>query len=179
MEILVDGEPWKKIHRSIFGRSPTFAEPLEQTFFLLERKGAKAFAWRQLAKQSQTSFSLKKALKERFVSNETIHETIQELMTSGYLDDEEWISQFVLSQKRKLGARAILQKCMCKGIPQERVVPYLEALNPAEDLLAYVQKKYKKVEFSDKKERDKAIRHLLGKGFSFDAIKEVIFSRNS
>lgn len=176
MEILLDGEPMRRIHRSIFGKNPKFTpddQDFEAWFLPIEEKAALRYCMWRLSSSSLSSFELSKALKERFVSGGAADFAIAELQRMGALDDEAWIERFVEGQRAKLGDRGILDKLWAKGVPKERVLPYLQG-DSSEELRVLVAKKYGSWDFRDPKVRNRAIRALLRRGFEFSEVMGAI-----
>lgn len=175
--MLVDGDKWRDLHISVFGKKPRFEnpiEPLDKWFYPIEFQKAKLYAYRKLAQQSLCSYTLEKMLKERRVSGHVIREVAAHLQEMGYLNDEEWIEGFVEGLKKKFGARAIVQKCLAKGIPEEAARPFLQDLGEKEAIEKLLQTKYCRRDLSNRKEREKVIASLMRKGFSFEAIRQSL-----
>lgn len=105
--ILVDDEPWKEIHISIFGKSPQFnlsektPELIAKEFDAFEFRMAKKYALRRLVKRNYCSYELSQILEERLVQTETAEKIVHDLTTSGYINDEDWLDHYISSQMEK------------------------------------------------------------------------------
>jgi len=178
--ICCDGEVWREVHTSIFGRKPSFegCESLEQLsnqFFSLEYRLAKQYAVRRLAAQSLPSAALKRALEERLVSESTTAKLIQEFCELGYINDQQWTESFVRHQvERKLGPRMIAQKLSRKGISKEFAAKALEKANhPGQQqkaLAHLLETRYRQRNLNNFKERQKVIASLIRRGFDLAVI---------
>ncbi len=108
LEIQIDGDIWRHIHSSIFGRSPKFATTLlrgledwEEHFQVLEFQAAKRYALKQLARKSQTSMELRQTLNDKLVASQTVDQVIDEFTKSGYFDDTEWVQRYIQSKMQR------------------------------------------------------------------------------
>ena len=92
-EILVDGEKWREVHRSIFGRSPSLPpisdeNELQGLFNAYEYRRVKGYVLWRLSTQTYHSEQLAKLLRDRLVQNHAIDQVIREYQEIGALDDE-------------------------------------------------------------------------------------------
>lgn len=107
---------------------------------------------------------------------EIFNEIITKLKGYGYLDDEEFASQFINSRIRSKprGKRVLVSELMSKGIDKELAKRKVDELVDDEyDVLKRVyEKKYKgdKITIRDNKKID----FLKRKGFDWDLIKQLI-----
>lgn len=183
LTIIVDGEPWRDIHSHIFGRKPALCAKslteLESQFPIFEYRGALGYTLKRLALKGQPSSELIKSLKERLVSDETIHRIITECQQQGYVNDRDWVESFIRRQMAKnLGSQAILMKLKAKGVSPDLTMDILSRLdNPElqkERIRHLLETRYRTKDLSDYNTRSKVISALSRKGFSFDDIREVV-----
>ena len=175
LTLMIDEEPIRDIHTSIFGRSPkiTSLEDLAS----LELKGAKNCALRLLSLRAYLSTTLDRALKERLVSEETRTKVIAEMVALGYINDTAWIDQFIqIQMTKKTGPNAIYQKLRAKGLKEEVICAHLQ-ISPdtqKEQIQSLLNTKFKSHNLDDYKEKQKVIASLLRKGFDYEQVREVL-----
>ena len=181
LTIFCDGSPWRDIHPSVFGRRPVFPqqcaslEEWHEQFTFIEYRQTKNYALRRLALQGMLSSALATSLKERLVSEKVIHQVIQELVSLGFINDQEWTASFVRSQtNRKVGPRAIAQKLANKGVRGERLEQALEKSWSVADqktlILQLLNTRYSRRNLVDFKEKQKVVASLVRKGFDVSVI---------
>ena len=185
--IFVNGEEWRKIHRSIFGNTPPvplgcqLLSDLEAWFQQIELQGAKKYSLRKLALKSQSSSELRTALQKALVSNTSIDSILNECEALGYLDDQDWIERFIKRQcEKKVGPLLIAAKLRSKGIKEEEITVAFQN-NPmirAESfqILNIIQLRYSKEDLADFHTRRKVFAALMRKGFHPQEILEALDS---
>lgn len=185
LTLYIDGEAWKEIHTSVFGRQPTLnteyasQSDLEEYFEKAEYRAATVFVLKRLSIKAYLASELQNKLVEHYVSEATAERVIQECRRLGYLNDEEWLNGFVQRQiARKLGPMAILMKLRAKGVSQEKAEELVGALDNEdgrkERIMNLLTTRYRNRDLSDFKSREKVIASLIRKGFSFSDVKEAI-----
>lgn len=180
--ILIDNEVWRDVHLFIFGRKLEFPacqtlEEFEFSFHTIEYLGAKNYALRALSKRNLFSKQLDKKLKERWISETTRKKIIQELQEKGYLQDQEWISNFVRIQAaKKSSPQMIAVKLQIRGVSSvdaEKAV--LDIVQNQSETISYLLKtKYRTKNLSDFKEKQKVIASLARKGFPYEEIQAAL-----
>jgi regulatory protein len=178
-QILINGEKWKEIHQSIFGKKPTIPsaetlDQLEHLFDELEYRRVKSYLLWRLSAKSYHSDMIFKMLEERLVAHATAERVIEEFKKLGYFDDQAWIDNFVRSQSKRYSNRLILQKLRQKGIPQEclQEIPIIADERAA--IKHLLNTRYSKKNFQDQKERQKVISALMRKGYKYEDIAFII-----
>ncbi len=181
--IFLDGEAWRDIHTSIFGRDPscpscaTRAE-WKEVFEKWEYQRVKNYVIWRLSNQPYHSQQLHKLLRERLVCQQTISKVIDECLSSGYLDDETWIESFMRSQKKKNGLRSILLKLQAKGLTAETLQEIRSNWNCPEEekgAIAYLLRtRYRNKNLNDFREKQKVIASLMRKGYAFEQIQAAL-----
>ena len=128
---------------------------------------AKAFAL--LAKRAYFSKALSLKLQEKGYPQKEIESLLQELKSQGWLNDEELATRYVERQKsRGYGARLIALKLREKA--GEIDIPIEES---EEALRTFIEKRYLK-DLPEK--RDKVIRALMRRGYSYPLINKILTS---
>ena len=183
-QIWVDGELWKEVHTSIFGRHPKFPSlssesNLETTFDTYEYQRVRNYVIWRLSSQAYHSEMLKKLLRNKCVQSHTIERVIQEFQEKGLLDDALWIQFFMQSQQKRYGMKVILAKLYAKGLTKESLEKISEEWQHSseeENIRRILETKYRRKDLSDYKERQKAFVYLSRKGYSFETIQQVLNS---
>jgi regulatory protein len=183
-EIKVDGEPWREVSVSIFGKRPEIPEcqsleDLEKELQNLERKGALKYAIWRLSSKNYLVIELKKKLKEKGVRNLIIEEVIAKCKDYGYLNDQSYIEGYIRQQiLRKKGPQFIIQKLITKGISKEKAQELLSELDSesthTDSIKNLLETRYKTKNLSDFRERQKVVLSLLRRGFSLESIQSSI-----
>ena len=112
-------------------------------------------------------------LKKKKFSDEEIEKTITRLKEYGYINDENFTSEYIMSKSGAVGKRYMLNAMYKFGIDKETAKNKIEVEYPKEleqtacdKLFIKLAEKYG----TDKKGLAKVQRSLLAKGFSYDAI---------
>lgn len=178
--IIVNGDPWREVHRVIFGRKQRLPETLssldelEEKCAEIEFGAAKRYAYWRLARWSQCSAELRSALEKYRVSEPTCQRILDHLTELGYINDSEYLQRFVNAERaRGKGPAAIKAKLYRKGLGREEIDDALA--NDAEGSQAIAIAKllatrYKRRDLKDRKERQKVVSSLARRGFSLDVI---------
>jgi regulatory protein len=185
--LMRDGQEWRIVHLSIFGKAPAFPEgtlaKIEERFTELELKGAKLFLLRRLALKSYHSSELHELLAERKVTTKTICQLIAEFTKQGYINDESWLCSTIRSlRQRRFGFKVIAFRLRSKGIEDSDIETAIQAYKDTEQstpddrtmIKHLLSTRYAKQQLSNRKERQKVIAALARKGFTFDDIFAVL-----
>lgn len=184
-EIIVDGDKWREVHRTIFGSKPTFPSnacdgDMQIVFDAYEYKKAKNYAVWRLSSFQLHSEQLAKQLQDRLVQKQTIERIIQEFIHLGFLDDETWLKHYRQSQIKKCSLPLMLSKLRAKGLSAQTVKQLaVDWNNPEEEVEAIkhlLSTRYRKKNLSLQKERQKVIASLARKGYCYDHIKIALIS---
>lgn len=187
--ILLDEEPWRDIHQSVFGKYPKFPKEInskEEWITLFKQKEyslVKQFVFRKLAKKSYYSEELIQKLKDNLVSTYSTNLILDECRNAGYINDDQWVEDYIRSCKnRKIGPRNIANKLREKGVPTEIIEEKLsqndDTISQKEAIIGLINTKYRLKNLSDFKEKNKVIASLMRKGFNFDEIKAALDEKN-
>jgi regulatory protein len=181
--IFCDGDPWRDVHLSIFGRRPQLPKnsatltELSEFFFSLEFRQSRLFALRRLAAQSLPSSGLARLLRQRLVSEQTIERLIEELRQLGYLNDQDWTDSYVRRQmERRVGPRLIAQKLKEKGIAkmQHSLAKAHDEENQKKAIHNLLNTRYRSRNLTNFKEKRKLIAALMRRGFDLPVILEYL-----
>lgn len=186
-EIIVEGDVWKEVHKTIFGKDPRFpriedSDHLQVVFDELEMKRVKNYLQWRLSCQNYHSDQLRKMLSERLVQPKTIDKSIKQLVAMGLLDDRAWLETFVRLHKKRMGIRLIVAKLKSKGITNEslRFLSYEkdeeEKAREIESIVNQLHGKFQRRDLTQEKERQKVFCFFLRKGYEYDQIKQAFSS---
>jgi regulatory protein len=138
-------------------------------------------AYRYLERRPHLKKELERKLKKKDFSEYSITKTIDYLLEKRYLDDSDYIRRFISDQIRlkRNGFLLIKKKLMEKGANQEEaerilLLDYTENLQISNAKALYEKKKAALKEEDPRKARQKLIRHLQQKGFSWKIIESAI-----
>ncbi|MFQ5728770.1 MAG: regulatory protein RecX, partial [Waddliaceae bacterium] len=176
------GEPWKDIHRAIFGTKPKIdlaTEDLDEQFLELEYSLVKKYVFKHLGIKNYSSFELRRILQGCLVSETTISKIIEQCRHLGYIDDNDWIDVFVRHQReRNFGPKSIKMKLRAKGVPEHLITGVLESADDSRSeqqrILHLLNTRYASRDLKQYKEKQKVIAALVRKGFDLDQIYQAI-----
>lgn len=177
-EIVIEGESWKEVHPTIFGKKPLFPpfklDNLQEIFDAYETKRVKSYLLWLLSRQSYHSDQLRKMLHEKLVQSKTSDKVLTELQNAGYLDDEAWLKSYIQAQKKRVGLPLIRAKLRAKGIFVN--AEETESEDEKEAILHLFETRYRSKDLSDYKIRQKVIASLMRKGFKYENINAILNS---
>ncbi|MDP1835630.1 MAG: regulatory protein RecX [Chlamydiales bacterium] len=183
VSISIDGDPWRRISTTIFGRRVAFAnarslEEWEERFSQLEHSKAKDYALRLLARKSYLSTELAQKLRDKLVSEATTNVVIQEL--SHYFNDDDGVRRYVEAQQhRGRGPGAIKQNLIRKGVSEDSLDEYIDGADVGSQIEQLLQTKYRQRDLTNFKERQKVVGSLCRRGFSLDSIFTALSKKGS
>ncbi len=145
----------------------------------MESRPPKAYLLFLLARREYSRYELFQKLKTRGVSEPEADELLEYFIEQNWQSDLRFAEAFCRSQLSKYrGPNRIYQAILPKGVDKEIYQEALDNLdiNWYEVIEDCYQKKYRNdnnqaLTFED---RQKRIKYLLGQGFSFDLVKEVM-----
>jgi regulatory protein len=133
-----------------------------------------------LGKRSYTKKQIEQKLQQRGYSDEIIDAVTEYCLQMGYLNDREYVRQWVSTRNRlkPVGKRRIIHELKAKGIEHEIIISYLDDnfSNELEYELAssLIKKKIGHNLDKDHKSSEKLYRFLLRRGFSHDIIIKAL-----
>lgn len=106
---------------------------------------------------------------------DSCYQIVEELKTKGLQSDYRFCESFVNSKKRKFGLQKISYELKQKEIDNFLIEEFIDALKDEEYESARLvwKKKYTSLP-SDLNEKNKQIKFMQNRGFSFDTIKKII-----
>ncbi len=143
---------------------------------------AKDSSFRYLGMRTHSSFELKIKLQKKKFSPEIIKHTLEYLQQNKYLNDEDFVKQFVLEKinKKKIGSALLTAELMKKGINRELIKVALSGLDKElylENALTLAKRKLFQItrKVSDKsKITQKLYSFLSSKGYENEIILNVV-----
>lgn len=138
----------------------------------------KTLLW--LGKRSYTIKQIEEKLERKGHSKEVIHAVIDYCLKMGYLNDEEYVRQWVSTRNRlkPIGKRRIIHELKGKGIEQEIIMEYLDHnFSDEEEYELATSLIKKKIGHNLDKENinfNKLYRFLLRRGFSHYIAMKVL-----
>ncbi|MEX1012246.1 MAG: regulatory protein RecX [Waddliaceae bacterium] len=167
-DLYIDDEKVWSFPWSVYGKNLTLPKAVtkQELFEKLrenELQAAYIYCLKKLSERAYHTKELEKKLREFGINPAKV---IEKVIASGFIDDAAWTDSFIRVQAaRKVGPRVIQQKLKQKGITVDLPeVPQREA----------IEKLLRKRDLLDRKERQKAIAFVLRKGFSWEAVQEVL-----
>lgn len=101
---------------------------------------------------------------------------LEKLCGYGFLNDEEYCRQYIRSAGKGKGPRMIAANLRARGVSSENIESALEEFEGEEEACKAVLDKYMKNREFTRENLSKAYRHLISKGFGYDAAKEALAS---
>lgn len=150
---------------------------LEEEFKVLEQRVSLNYTLFLLGRRAYSTFEITKKLKEKLISQSSIDLTLSKC--TDYISDEDLIASIIrVESGRGKGKRAIMTKLTQRlGKTRDELEGWLETHYPEDSELeravALSGKKYRKTLSFE--EKGKAIRFLVGRGFSYPIAKEALF----
>ncbi len=175
LELMVDGEVWKEVHKASFLRklsslrSCSNRKELECCFAQLEEGVASNAVLRLLSARDYFPAELRKKLEASRLSDRAITSALEKFHRLGCLDEEALTQRYIATLKRKgKGRRYIVQKLKEKlgYVPQ---LPH-NAEEESEAIAHLLEKRFPDLSKGGEKVRARAVRFLLSRGFDFGSI---------
>ena len=113
-------------------------------------------------------------LRKKEVSEIGIERTIQRLKVLRYVDDERYAVDYVNSYKQSRGQIRLRIELRNKGVENEYIENAISGLDNEHEYARELANRFMKSREWNNKEKDRLIRHLLAKGYSYDIVKSVI-----
>ena len=107
-------------------------------------------------------------------------EALNHLLERGIIDDLRYAKRLTLSYSEKnIGPNKIKQKLYAKGFTSQIINECVASINNTEEdyldkALALKLKKFGELPITDEKLKQKALRHLIGQGFSYSVANKAI-----
>jgi len=134
---------------------------------------AKKCAHRILRARDKTSYELRKRLQEKGHGAEVADKVVERFVEVGLVDDERYLEFYLLSARAShKGWQRVLRELEQKGIDTEGLAPP-EPEEELDNALAVIER----LPITTYKEREKALRRLVNKGYNYGIAKRAVDSR--
>jgi len=140
-------------------------------------KYAKEIGVAYVAYAPRTRRQLEQHLAQKGIDAQSIAQAVETLERYSYLDDAAYVREFVRSYGEKLGAGAMRQKLMERGVERQIIEENMELSQEGQQAaaLALAQKLRRKyADQPEQKRRQKMFAALARRGFSYDDIRAVL-----
>ena len=129
-----------------------------------------------LESMARTERQLREKLKDAYYPEEAIEYALSYCKEKHYVDDLDYAERFIASRSATLSKKMIEQKLYQRGIGKDVMEQAFEEadIDEEEALRGLIERKYKDIADLSFEDRQKVIKKLMAKGFSYDAIKAVI-----
>ena len=129
-----------------------------------------------LGHRMHTKKELREKLFRKEIERGIIDEALMWCEDEGYINDEDFAMRFIKDgvELKKRGKRRLTQEMRFKGVAQEVIdKAFMEVEGEVdfdEALMVALEKKARGLDLGDRKDRDRIVRHLAGKGFNIGEI---------
>ena len=140
-------------------------------------KYAKEIGVAYVAYAPRTRRQVEQHLAKKGIDAQSIAQAVETLERYSYLDDAAYVREFVRSYGEKLGAGAMRQKLMERGVERQVIEENMELSQEGQQAaaLALAQKLRRKyADQPEQKRRQKMFAALARRGFSYDDIRAVL-----
>ena len=142
---------------------------------------AKDQAMRLLALRPHSRSELIRKMRERGYRLEVIEQALDELEKLNLVNDEDFVKVFIQNELRlrPVGRMLLRQKLLARGIVPEVFEPLLKDLYTTEQEIQVARQlceKFRRThsEENKRKSREKLVRFMQGKGFTWEQIRQVM-----
>lgn len=141
-------------------------------------KQAKKKALRLLEIMDRTESGLRQKLKENGFSQEDIDSAVAYVASFGYLNDERYAQQYLLSHMNRKSKKELRMAMYQKGLTRELVDTifevYYDDTSECESIGKIAQKKGYDPACASDKEKKKIFDYLMRKGYSYENVRQVL-----
>lgn len=146
-----------------------------RTDILLPR--AKKRCLHLLEKQDRTRGDLRQKLTEGGYPADIAESAIDYAASYGYVDDRRYAANYIYYRQEKKSVRRLREDLLQKGIDRSIIDECLdeaELTTDSEKIHQLMEKRHYDPDTADPKERARMTRYLLGRGFSYSEVAEVM-----
>ena len=124
----------------------------------------------------RTEFQLREKLKEGEFPPFAIEEAVEYVRSFHYIDDERYAENFIRRRKEEKSLFELRMELKKRGVEESDIDTALlnEPVDEKEAVKALFCKKYGRMDLTDRKVYEKALRYFSGKGFSYENIRHGI-----
>lgn len=141
----------------------------------------KDYLFSLIAKYLKTEKGYKDKLYSKSFSKTAVDAALASAKEYGYINDEKYSKAYLSANKNKKSLLIIKSNLMSKGI-QKNIIEKILQDEPVETEAAAAKKvfeKWTKNNNFNQENKNKAIRHLMQKGFSYETITKIINNANN
>lgn len=147
-----------------------------------EYKKAAEKAMSLLLVQERTRKDLTDRLRRAGFSEEAAAYALEYVMGYGYVDDLRFAENYLAFHKNRRSRKELCYKMMGKGVPADVIARAMEDYCEEDERIAAAGQLEKRLKGRalaslDKKEREKIMAYLAGKGYPFPVIRQVMQER--
>ena len=138
---------------------------------------AKTVAVKLLSRREHSAHEIREKLRQREFDSDEIEQTVEELKAGGWLSDERFAEAYIrMRQLKGFGPVRIAMELKERGVDELIVESRLDTNDACwtQVLEQQYQKKYRNTAIDDYNEKAKRIRFLQYRGFTLDAIYQVV-----
>ncbi len=154
----------------------------EETYHRIKKevvlKRAKLRAMHLLGDMDRTRAGLREKLRQNMYPEDVIDEVIAYVDSFGYLNDDRYAENFVLSHKAQKSRKELFALLNAKGISPEQAGRAMETCygedEEKETICRILQRKKIDTQESSEQEMQKIYGYLARKGFRYETIRQVI-----
>lgn len=173
--VLYKGELFKyQIHKDEEISEETIAEIKKEVLV----KRAKLRAMHLLNAMPRTEQQLREKLAQNEYPEDVIEAVVSYVKSFGYINDEAYIRNFIISRKNSKSKREIVMLLGQKGLRGELVDNIVEEMYAEESELSTIKEIMRKKRWNpsemEEKEKQKMLAYLMRKGFSYEEIRRAL-----
>ena len=134
-----------------------------------------------LKASDKTEKEVRRKLRESLYPEELIDYALDFLKSHDFINDSRYAENYADEKKGRASKREILQKLRMKGVAREEIERIAEGISDEDeyDICRRTLEKYTKGrDLEDPKERARAWRYLISKGYSHEAIEKALGAVN-
>lgn len=160
----------RKYHPKTFRRINHETQTQTQT---PPKRPAKEYALFLMGRREYSQQELRQKMKNKGYEDTSIEETLNWLQEKGFQSDERFAQSLIRNQQNRYGNRRIQQNLHQKGIDSDLIQKTLTISDDETERAFLAISKFKKYDLKDPKTKEKAIRFLAQRGFSYDLISKA------
>ncbi len=151
-------------------------EDLERMQLESEKAAALNKALSFLSATRKTEGEIRAHLTKKGYLPAVIGYVVEKLREYDFINDGEYAAAYTESASKRKGSRLIRMELKSKGLSEEAIEGAVSGLDSKQELetAARILEKYMRGKTTDKQTLQKAYRHLTGKGFDYETVKEAL-----
>lgn len=127
-----------------------------------------------VSKYRKTKKQVQEYLEQKGYSYPAAFNAVDKLTSYGYLDDGDFARAYAREKSNSKGKKLIALELKVKGVPEKDISEAVGDLNEGETAKRLVEKFMLGKDATDFKVLSKCYRHLLSKGFSYEAASDAL-----